>query len=395
MNRRVVLLLVLILIIGGAAVVVLLLQGGGGPGPAVPTPDQTQIALGIFTPVVPIGGPTPTPLTFVNIVIALQELPRGIVIPEDGVRVVQWPLTRAPNYALSDPKDAIGKIARTDIAREMPILSTQLVENLTQLAKKGSDAAAVLPTGLVAIAIPIDRIANVAHAPKSGDYVDVIMSFLFVDVDEEFQSIKPNTVTLTTITEEGKVEFKEGIQGRIEPSGDFPFPVVIGPAERQRPRLVTQRTVQSALVLNVGTFPEDGDFLKIRPTPTAMPTLEGGPTPTAGSQAASTPVRVFDPDIITLGVEPQDAVVLAWAVDSGTPLMLALRSAQDLSRGSTTAVTLEYMITTYQFPQPPRLPYALEPRIASIRKMIRDENIKMTSLDVTAQGGQTRVSGQP
>jgi hypothetical protein len=71
-----------------------------------------------------------------------------------------------------------------------------------------------------------------------------------------------------------------------------------------------------------------------------------------------------------LAVEPQDAVVLVWAIESRLPITLALRSANDLNRTATNAVTLEYMLSTYNVPQPPRLPYALEPAIRSIRRLI-------------------------
>ncbi|MCC7209782.1 MAG: hypothetical protein IT323_20920 [Anaerolineae bacterium] len=363
MNRRTLLLLLLVIVLGGGAAVLLLLnQQGGGGGT---TPPQTNGGGVVTNPDIP----TPTPIFYTRVLVAQQEIPRGMVIPEDAVVVRDWPVESAPVYALSDPGDAIGFIARSDIPRESPILSTQLVENLSQIARRGSDAAAVIPPGLVAVAVPIDRLTNVAMAPKSGDYVDVILSFLFVDVDEEFQARLPNKLTLTTIRQDGTLEFLSGLEGRVEPSGDFQFPVIVGPSEQQRPRLVTQRTIQAAFVVHVGTFPPDGDFLGRRPTPTPLPPPPGGaPTPTPPpALPTATPQPI---DIITLAVEPQDAVVLIWAVESKLPITLALRSANDQTRTPTNAVTLEYMITTYNVTQPPRLPYALEPAIRSIRQLV-------------------------
>jgi Flp pilus assembly protein CpaB len=379
MNRRTLILLLLVIVLGGGAAVLVIMnqQAAEGPkpedaSPAAPGTVPTQVF------------PTQIPIFYTRVLVAAQEIPRGMVIPEDGVVVREWPVESAPAYGLADPGDAIGFIARTDIAREMPILSTQLVDNLSQIARRGSDAAAVIPPGLVAVAVPIDRLTNVAHAPKSGDYVDVILSFLFVDVDEEFQSRLPNRLTLTTVRQDGTLEFLTGLEGRVEPSGDFQFPVIVGPSETQRPRLVTQRTIQAAFVLHVGTFPPDGDFLGRRPTPTPLPPPpDGAPTPTPPpAQPTPTPLPL---DMITLAVEPQDAVVLVWAIESRLPITLALRSANDLTRTPTTAVTLEYMINTYNVPQPPRLPYALEPAIRSIRRLVIGNEVTFLT---TAEGGQ-------
>jgi Flp pilus assembly protein CpaB len=376
MNRRVLLLLLLLIVAAAALILVLFSTGILGGNSGTPAPTLESNILG--TPQQIVTGPTATPLKLTPIVVAVQRLPRGIVIPEGAVDVQQWPIDNVPYYPIQDPKLVIGRIARTDIEVGMPIVETQLVENLfdLDLKSRGSDAAAVIPSGKVAIAVPIDRLTNVAHAPKSGDRIDVIISFLFVDVDEEFQSIKPNKVSLTSITQDGTIQILQAIEGRVEPSGDFPNPVVVGPSERQRPRLVTQRTIQNALVLHVGMFPADGDFLGRRPSPTPIPVTPGGaPTPTPVQSAASPTPNVFNPDIITLVVDPQDAVVLAWTVEAGLPMYFTLRSAQDESTSETLAVSLDYMLSTYQIPQPQKLPYGLEPPITSIRKLSTDANL--------------------
>ncbi|GAB4552655.1 MAG: hypothetical protein OHK0023_20970 [Anaerolineae bacterium] len=368
MNRTVLLLLLLVLLIGGGVAVFLVLQN-----------QQSQQAGVTNQGGVPTSPPqpTPTPIAFAEIVIAIQDLPRGIVIPENGVTRRLWPVQSLPQNAIENLDEVVGKIARTNIARETPVLVNQLVPSLEELGLEGigSDAAAVLPRGRRMIAMPVDRLTNVAHAPQSGDYVDVIISFLFVDVDEEFQSRLPNKITLTTLKQDGTLEFQTGIEGRVEPSGDFPFPIIVGPSEQQRPRLVTQLTVQRALVVNVGTFPFDGDFLGRKPTPTPLPTPEpGGPTP----PPPPTPTPLPPKDIIALGVDPQDAVVLAWAIESRLPITLVLRPARDDAQDATNAVSLEYVISNYNVPQPGRLPYSLEPAIRSIRRLILSDEVQFS-----------------
>lgn len=194
-------LIIAIGIIAVAAVVVLLLpalQPAPAPvdtGAAFDPVAQVQVATAvpIETPL-----PTPTPINFIDLVIAVQELPRGIIIPFDAVQLRPWVADIAPFNAITNLEDVIGKRARTDIFREQPILSNMVVDDLTEIARVGSDAAAVLPDGLVAISLPIDRLTGIAYAVQDGDRVDLIISLLFVDVDEEFQSLSPNSVTLIT-----------------------------------------------------------------------------------------------------------------------------------------------------------------------------------------------------
>jgi len=387
-NRRVLILLILVVVVGGGLAVLALMNGGGGGGtnttPGAPTAGPGGPAVGESTP-----SGTVAPDLFVKIVVALQAMPRGMTIPENGVTLKPWPVDALPVYREENLDDVIGKIARTDLYPDQPVLSTQIVEDLNKIAKKGSDAALFMPPGLVGVTIPIDRLTAVAYAPKTGDYVDVVLSFLFVDVDEQFQSRLPNKLTLTTVKQDGTLEFKAGLEGRVEPSGDFPYPVVVGPSEQQRPRLVTQRTVQSAFVLYVGTFPPDGDILGRRPSPTPLPPPGPG-TPTVTPQIATVTATPQPLDMITLAVEPQDAVALVWAIDARLPMTLLLRSANDQSKTTTAPVTLEYFINTYNVPQPPKLPYSLEPAIRSIRRLIIGNEVSfLTTSSAPTTGGGT------
>ncbi len=365
MNRRVLILLLLIVVVIVIGAAVFLSQGGGGG--ATPAPGGGGVAQ------------QPTPLTtsvpLTQIVVAIQELPRGIKIPLEGaVDLRPWPVNAVPARAITDPRQVVGKIARTDIAREEPIVDTLLVDDLKDIAKSGSDAAAVIPSGLRMISIPMDRLTGLAYGVQDGDYVDVIVSFLFVDVDPNFQSKKPNKLTIVHVATDGTITLQPAIEGELVPSqfGANTF-LVSSPNEEQRPRLLTQTTVQAAYVIHVGTFPLDGHFIN-RPAPPPTPTqAEGAPTP---QQQQPTPTPPF-PDIISLAVSPQDAVVLAWAIEARIPITLTLRNVRDTQPAQTTSVTLQYMIENYNIAQPPALPYALEPALRSIRRLIIGNEISL------------------
>ncbi len=331
------------------------------------------------------GGPAQQVLTpqidTVEIVVALQDLPRGLVIPENGVTIQQWPRDALPEsgnyFRAEDINLIVGRIARTDIFRGSPILSRYIVDNLYDIAREGSDAAAML-NGLpqdrswVAVSIPVDPsgIGQVAYGIQNGDFVDVILSFLFIDVDPTFQTRLPNNVSLITSLETGELIIGAPRQGRTEASALTTEGVLLGPSEAsQRPRLVTQYTVQNAFVVKVGYFDETGTLFGQTPTPTPLdvrPPGEGAQQPQNTTPQPS--ATSYTPLLITLGVTPQDALVLTWAVDAQIPITLALRAAGDDRVVNTQPVTLDYMIREFNAEPPNALEFALEPPITSVRR---------------------------
>ncbi len=386
MRGRLLILVGLIILLVVIAVVVI--SGGllNSPAPV----DTTQVAdvNGLQATNEP-ALPTPTPTPLVKIVQALQNLNRGYIFPSTIEELLQqgvadytlWPLDAQPFGAITEENGGLefllGKVARTDIFREQPILTNLLVENLTEIAKIGSDAAAVLPPDRVAVSFPIDRITSVAYAVADGDHVDIIISMLFVDVDLAFQTLVPNTITLFSKDGE-KLELLNTLSGR--PDQTAFGPAIIGPSEQQRPRLVTQRTIQDAIVIHVGDFPADGHFIGQQPTPTPVPQDTSGEGDGGGGTSGTPtppPTAIPRPDIITLAVSPQYAVVLAWAIEAKLPVTLALRSATDTSRVSTLPVTLDYMMSEFNIDVPARRDFTTEPAIRSIRQLLAGNTISL------------------
>ena len=376
MRGRVLILVGAIILLGVVAVVFLMSNSGGDDAETTdePTGEEEVTTLDPET--------SARIQDVVEIVVAIQDMPRGFVIPENGVATQLWPresLPEAGQYFLADQiNDVIGRIARTDLVRGAPILNRQLVDNLYEISASGSDAAAILNSlpqdgrQYVGVSIPLDPsgIGQVAYGIKDGDFVDVNLSFLFVDVDPTFQTRMPNNVSLITRLETGELSIGAPRQGRPEASTLSPEGVLLGPSESsQRPRLVTQRTVTDAFVIHVGYFPPDGRILGATPTPQTIATLP--PAPGEETAAETTPLPTateFQPLIITLGVTPQDALVLIWAVDSQIPITLTLRAAGDRSVTTTTPVSLDYMIRTFDAAPPNALEFALEPPITSVRR---------------------------
>lgn len=385
--------IIIVLIIAIAALVIMQQPpGGGGPVGEAATPTSV---------------PTPTPPPVINVVVANRDIPRGARLSAADVTIMKWPdlpdaqppvsslilETREGAPTLEDLVE--GRIARTDILTGQPILDFMLTPGTDPdgFADVGSDAALKIPSGYVAYTIPISRLSAVGFGLREGDHVDVMMSFRFVDVDEDNQTILPNEAFILAQDEGGTItsmqwDFPEnqdenGVNG---PYGTrfYIFPTTNDAREPgQRPRQATQLVVRNATVLQVGLFPLLDLYQPIVVTavmpPTAVPAAAAQPGGTPGTPAAPTPqptpqpnqqptptaTPIPEPQVVTLVLPRQDALVLKYAFETGAMIDLVLRSAldDDIADVPTDTVTLSYIFDFYNLGIPPRLPVAQDPRI--------------------------------
>lgn len=317
-----------------------------------PTPPPTAEEGG---PVVHVPQPEETGRQ--TIVVAAQNIPRGTRITEDNnaVTTAAWPEDAVPPGALADLQRAYGRIARVDIVLGMPVTDGMLTDRAGDLVSLGSDAALMVPPGRVAYALPVARWSSVAWAIEPGDHVDVLVSLLIVDIDEEFQTILPNTAT--TRDEEGVKD--TGIIGRIEVLANGQVANIHPTEPQQRPRLVTQLTVQDAIVLRVGDW---GEEEAAAPSPAEE-------EPTGEEEEEATPPPPPPPiKSLTVAVTPQDAAVLKYAEETGASMDLVLRSAADAGKALVTEqVTLDYVFARFAMEVPPKLPYGTSEPIRGLR----------------------------
>ncbi|RME51187.1 MAG: hypothetical protein D6796_01490, partial [Caldilineae bacterium] len=333
MQRRLLILigvLLAFLAVGALAYVLLSQQGGGGPAPeAAVTVEPTQIPM-------------------VEVIIARQPIPRGGEFLPEALGRMSFPESSVPPNAIVNEAETIGKIARSDIAQGQIILYDLLRD---KSAPTTNEAAFDIPPGHVMVAFPINKQTSVAYALQAGDVVDVLMTFSIVDLDPDFQTILPNKFSFLLQDIQGAGGEQQTTSVSLSPAIDKgrlnieneQFPGFEFPQEPQRPRRVAQLTVQKAKVIKVGPW------IEIAP-PEAAPPAEGEPTPT--------PVL---PDVASLAVTPQDALVLLWARQSKVYMELALRAAGDENADhSTEAVTLQYMLARFNIAVPPKLEFGID-----------------------------------
>ncbi len=339
------------------AAVAFLLLGGGGAGifgipEATPEPQPVEVEEG--------GGEIPT----TQVIVALQPIARGSEFVAGSIGRRDWPANNVPPDTLADEAETIGKVAKTEIVQGQVLVRSMLVDRGVS-----GEASLNVPAGRVAVAYPFNRQTSVAYAIQPGDFVDVLITAFFIDVDEEFQSPLPNKtrfffpifdqetgvqigVTLSDPIEEGRFELGAGDVASI-----------IQASTEQIPRRVAQLTVQAAKVVRVGPWIE---------IPQPPPPDDGSPPPPPPP-----------PDIATLAVTPQDALVLLWLRQSGIYNELALRAAgEDQADHLTEAVTLQYMLTRFNISVPPKIEFVMATSVSDIAQQFEDVRV-VEGVDVT------------
>ena len=362
MRRGRILILFALVLIMGVLAAYLLIGRGGEEAEATPTEE---------------GGVLIVPSNMVMVVVAAQDVARGSEIPRDAIVLQQMPadLVVETWIAGTDEETLYSQVverrARTDIARGIPVTTAMITEKAGDLLGAGSDAAIAIPPGYTAIAIPMTRLSGVAFALRSGDSVDVLVTMLMVDLNPDFQTILPDQ-NLMLVDSDGNILTGSGCSrvsrtemglectndepppvGRVVTNEDLDVQIYGIPSEEQRPRLLTQRLVEGATVLHVGTFPLEDIEEEIVSIPTEEAAV-GAPPPQQGEVEVVLPPT---PDIVTLIVTPQDALALNWAMKVGADMVLTLRAPGDTLSVETVTVTLQYLIDNYNITVPAKLPY--------------------------------------
>jgi len=339
-GRTLLLLLLLLVIIGGAAAYFFVFQGGGLLG----APQATA------TPAVRL----------VDVVVAGQQIPKTALIDDTMLATVQLPEDTVVSSMIRDRAQVIGKYAKYQLDQGHFITSADIAESSLQIPQGGSEAARLVPPGMVALSIPMTRLGSAAYGIRDGDHINLILTTLFVDVDPAFQSILPNTagsVSLAPASGQQTASIAAGSPvGRTEIDPVLNAPIYVIPSEAQRPRLVSQMVLQDVQVLHVGNFKLPEQEMAQQP---AAP--QAGPTPT------TTPApQITAPDVITLIVSPQDAVTLTYLIYSGGKMSMALRGVDDQTRVQTESATLQFLLSQYGITIPAKLSNAMTPALTQL-----------------------------
>ncbi len=361
MRARTFILLILVLIVAAVAVfLVVATISGGGVANLLGGGGTEQVEEGELGEDPSLPTPTPTPASQ-QVVVAKIRLPVGEILTKDVLEVEIRPITNVAlqgGYTFTDTEQLVGRIVKVEVSRGQEILSPMIAFNPTDIAAFGSDLALYVPTGEVAVALPIDRFNGASLAMRPGDKVDVVMTLYTVEIDPEFRSALPNQVErviesalldgqafLFPPIEEGRLEFipELGQVAAIVPGTYFARGDPI-------PNRVTQLTVQKAEVLYVGQWIDprqlerEQEAAQANIEATQAAAAEGG-EPVKIATPTPIPSRLnANPGMVIISMSAQDALALKYARERYVQIDLVLRSPGDQTEFVTTSVSLPQII---------------------------------------------------
>ncbi|MCL4270546.1 MAG: hypothetical protein KJZ72_13420 [Anaerolineales bacterium] len=310
---------------------------------------------------------------FTNVYYAAQNIPQGEEITEEFLATMQIPQGNVVTVMYTEDELGLllGKVAKFPLDQGVVITEAMVTDASNAVPISGPQWASLIPPGMTAMSIPVDRLSVSGYAINDGARVNVNACLLFVDIDPSFQTILPNlTAVLTGTGLGGTVQGATGTglaveglpilslgvagtgspQGRLELDPSVQQPYYLVPSEAQRPRMVCQTLLQDVVVMKLGNFP-------------LSQTTTTAETPATDPNAQQAPAV---PDIITLIVSPQDSITLTYLMYTNAKLSLTLRNPTDQSRLATEASTLQFLLSQYNIPVPAKLPYAMQPAITTL-----------------------------
>jgi pilus assembly protein CpaB len=299
----------------------------------------------------------PTEVASSQVYFASQNIPQGTTITQEMLGTFSIPQGNVAEvmFTVGEEANLVGQTARFTLDQGTLITSSMVGADPGELP--GPAWAVQVPSGMVAVAIPTNRLATAAYGVNDGAHVNVNACMTFVDVDPAYQSVLPNYVSAMRdvffppeggerpyISIEPLTGELPSRQGRVELDPTFQKPIYTVPSETQRPRLVCQMILQDVVVMNLGNFQLQA------------PVVDPNATPAPSQQETA-------PDIITLMVTPQDSISLNYFVYSGAVMSMTLRNPNDNSRIEAQSATLTSLLTQYNISLPSKLPYAQQPRL--------------------------------
>lgn len=320
--------------------------------------------------VLPMLRPATPTATVYQVYYALQNISQGTIITDDLLGTYTLPETSFAEvmFTVQEKSGLVGQKAKIAIDQGVPITTGMVVAPDAGLDAGGPAWANIIAAGKNAITIPISRLAAVGYGIADGAHVNVIACMLVVDVDPSYQTLSPNYVSALTGPANIQPDKMPGItvgvnnssvapqvlpyQGRTEVESAFQQGIYIVPSEPQRPRPVCQMIMQDVSVLKLGNFSLTTEQTAVN---------QATPTPQPGAQQQTSSGQT--PDIVTLVVSPQEAVILTYMVYTNIPLYLTLRNSGDTARQVTESATLQFLLSQHGITVPVKLAYSITPRV--------------------------------
>ncbi|MBK6645751.1 MAG: hypothetical protein IPG44_08345 [Anaerolineales bacterium] len=216
-------------------------------------------------------------ITYVDIYYAAQNIPQGGRVTEDALLTLSIPQEKVVSvmFTAEELPFLVDKFAKVPLEQGVVITEGMVGDASAAVSIPGPEWAALIPPGMIAMSVPIDRLGTSGYAVNNGAHVNVNVCLLFVDVDPSYQTILPNLTAILTGTGLGGVLqgadetgfSTQGLpilslgvvssgaaQGRLELDPSVQQPYYLIPSEAQRPRTVCQTLLPGCGHFTFGRF---------------------------------------------------------------------------------------------------------------------------------------------
>ena len=116
-------------------------------------------------PTTNVEAPTPV-VDLVDVVVVTQKVSRGAVLDEAVLGTIQIPRDLFIQGMFSNIDQVVGRQAKFDLDSGIPLTESMLIGPNEVISSDGSYAALLVPPGMVAVSIPVDRLSAVSYAPE-------------------------------------------------------------------------------------------------------------------------------------------------------------------------------------------------------------------------------------
>ena len=197
----------------------------------------------------------------VEVVIAAKDLPQGLPLEVAHLTTVGVPEQFVQPYAVSSPRDVLGKVTIAPIAEGEQILLTKV--RRPEDVPVDATLSGLTPKGKRAVTIGVDAITGVGGFVRPGDTVDILWSF---KLPQPGQS-EGQVVTLTLFQDVPVLAVGRDIVGRAtktaETSPDYTVTLALTPQETS---VVLFAREQGRIQLSLRSRLEGDERVAIAPT---------------------------------------------------------------------------------------------------------------------------------
>jgi pilus assembly protein CpaB len=169
----------------------------------------------------------------VKIALASRDLEVGTVLKDDDVKLADWP-GAVPVGASTKPQEPVGRGVTTTIYAKEPVIESRLAPK-----GAGGGLAAMIPTGMRAVAVRVNEVVGVAGFVVPGMRVDILISGNSPGTNSNVGTLTRTLLQNIEVLSAGQ-DFKKDAEGK--PITVQVVNVLVTPEQAEQLSLASQQT---------------------------------------------------------------------------------------------------------------------------------------------------------